>query len=158
MGRTGAVEADVSLAAVGVPDGRLVGVELALLVATLLAGKGASVGLTGGLSVAFQQHCREERRHFRQAPGFEPSPCPVPCRHFCLVAKRNMRVCIKTSIIKLAWIGPGERAVQGGVGNTYMSPRNALRVRLMHFPPSIYSWSSQERPPQFAMSPLCTHL
>jgi hypothetical protein len=79
VGRTGAAEVDVSLAAVGVPDGRLVGVELALLVATLLAGKGGSVGLTGGLSVAFQQHCREERRHFRQAPGLEPSACPIPC-------------------------------------------------------------------------------
>ena len=40
VGRTGAVEAKVSLAAVGVPDGRLVGVELALLVATILAGEG----------------------------------------------------------------------------------------------------------------------
>ena len=74
MGRTGAVEADVSLAAVGVPDGRLVGVELALLVATILAGEGSIGGFDWGLSVAFQQHCREERRHFRQAPGFEPSP------------------------------------------------------------------------------------
>lgn len=40
VGRTGAVETDASLAAVGVPDGRLVGVELALLVATMLAGGG----------------------------------------------------------------------------------------------------------------------
>ena len=45
VGRTGAVEADVSLAAVGVPDGRLVGVELALLVATILAGDGSIGGV-----------------------------------------------------------------------------------------------------------------
>jgi len=31
VGQTGAVEVDISLAAVGVPDGQLVGVELALL-------------------------------------------------------------------------------------------------------------------------------
>ena len=78
VGRTGAVEVDVSLAAVGVPDGRLVGVELALLVATILAGEGSIGGVDWGLSVAFQQHCREERRHFRQAPGFEPSPVASP--------------------------------------------------------------------------------
>ena len=45
MGRTGTVDADVSLAAVGVPDGRLVGVELALLVATILAGEGSIGGV-----------------------------------------------------------------------------------------------------------------
>ena len=65
MGRTGAVEADVSLAAVGVPDGRLVEEELVLLV-----GKD-----------------RDARRY-------------------------------KSVDLKLAWTGPGEGAVWGGVGNT----------------------------------------
>ncbi len=51
VGRTGAVEADISLAAVGVPDGRLVGVELALLVATILAGDG-SIGGVDWLAVS----------------------------------------------------------------------------------------------------------
>jgi len=36
-----------------------------------------------------------------------------------LLGKRNMYVCIKTSIIKLAWMGPGECGVQGGVGDIY---------------------------------------
>ena len=45
MGRTGAVETEVSPAAVGVPDGRPVGVELALLVATMLAGEGSIGGV-----------------------------------------------------------------------------------------------------------------
>jgi hypothetical protein len=45
VGRTGAVEAEVSPTAVGVSDGRLVGVELALLVATILAGEGSIGGV-----------------------------------------------------------------------------------------------------------------
>ena len=44
-----------------------------------------------------------------------------------------MRVCMKASIIKLAWMGPGEHAVRGGVGNTYISPRNALSRSLDAF-------------------------
>lgn len=45
VGRTGAVEADGSPVPVGVSDGRLVGVELALLVATILAGEGSMGGV-----------------------------------------------------------------------------------------------------------------
>jgi hypothetical protein len=45
VGRAGAVEADVSPATDWVSDGRLVGVELALLVATMLAGEGSIGGV-----------------------------------------------------------------------------------------------------------------
>jgi hypothetical protein len=45
VGRAGAIEVDVSPEAVGVSDGRLVGVELALLVATILAGEGSIGGV-----------------------------------------------------------------------------------------------------------------
>jgi len=52
----------------------------------------------------------------------------------CLLAKTNVRVCVKASIIKLTRTGPGKHAVWGGVGNTYMSPRNALSRSLDAFP------------------------
>jgi hypothetical protein len=45
VGLAGAVGAEISPVAVGVSDGRLVGVELALLVATILAGEGSIGGV-----------------------------------------------------------------------------------------------------------------
>jgi len=44
-----------------------------------------------------------------------------------------MRVCMKASIIYLACMMPGKRAVQGGVGNTHMSPRKAFSHSLEAF-------------------------